>query len=376
MRRYLYFLNLGRDPLRLEARLNRLAQKGLELSDPNGLLSGEFVKTSRNDLSYAVFPFGASKYAESLEDGDRFGYRLVGGFNGMAIYTSLPCAAQYRAGLLEKLRADGCLHENRWGLIFWIFMLLALSALCSALSWGLYGGVAWLLSYRGLALRGMAVLFMAVFGANLFTLGTRVSGWVHGLTVWVLPGGGIAAFCLALLDDRANTPLFLLLLLAVGVACALALWWRNRALALAPGAFALLILCLGLIFPNVSQADPGGVSLHRAAEDFPVVRLSDLWEGEIPQAAGLTVNGTVLVRVYDYWEVGTEHSVSSQSYLCLTPVLRQAVMNDLSRNIPALAADDGTTRLIGEKNRAALVEVSQPLTDAQWESAAQRTLLS
>ena len=97
MRKFLYFLSP--DAGHLQTRLERLANRGLELEDTEGLFSGTFRTTERQDLRYLVLPCGRARHFPRDDDFERYGWALAGGFNGMAIFKSIPCRDTDEAGL-------------------------------------------------------------------------------------------------------------------------------------------------------------------------------------------------------------------------------------------------------------------------------------
>ena len=367
MRKFLYFLSP--DAGHLQTRLERLANRGLELEDTEGLFSGTFRATERQDLRYLVLPCGRARHFPRDDDVERYGWALAGGFNGMAIFKSIPCRDTDEAGLKEKLRQDGCLRPDRWTLPVLLLGVLAWAVL---LFWG--GGFApepWYLSYRTLGLwaaRGVAVALVA---ANLATLRSYASAWVHGLTPWVMVGSFLLLFLATMLDETAHTLYFAGFVGLIGLACALTLWMRSRGVGLSLAGVCALVLCLGLLFPNVSQTSSGGSALHYQWGDAPVVQLSDLGVDDTLNGSSYETEGTVLVRSVSYWEMTENDSISSQVYRCLTGRLAQSVLDRALNAGSWTATDDGWTSregravLLRQGNDVALVTYSQTLTQEQ-----------
>ncbi len=370
MRKYLYFLAC--DAAHLQTRLDRLARRGLELEDTEGLFTARFASTCRADLRYLVVPCGGERHFPRGDDFERYGWALAGGFNGMVIFKSIPCRDTDEAGLKDKLRQDGCLRPDWWTLPVLLLGVLAWAVL---MFWG--GGFApepWYLSYRTLGLwaaRGVAV---ALAAANLAALRSYTSAWVHGLTPWVMVGSFLLLFLATMLDETAHTLYFAGFVGLIGLACALTLWMRSRGLGLSLAGVCALVLCLGLLFPNVSQTSSGGSALHNQWGDAPVVQLSDLGlEGTLTYSS-YTTGGTLLVRSTSYWEMTEEESVSSQVYRCLNGALAQAVVErtlatgSWSETAYGYTSREGKTVLLRQENRVAWVTCSQPLTEDALEA--------
>lgn len=150
----------------------------------DGLLTGRFEATDRTDLRYLVIPCGGRRHFPRQEDYSRFGWELAGGFNGMAIFKSIPCGKTDEQGLREQLRQDGCIRPDRWTVPVLMVLLLAFTVL---LWFGMSHDSAgpWFLSHRALGGRLMLWVSLLVTAANLVTLRSYPSAWVHGLT---LPG--------------------------------------------------------------------------------------------------------------------------------------------------------------------------------------------
>lgn len=370
MRKYLYFLACDAD--HLQKRLDRLARRGLELVDTDGLFSGHFAPTSRTDLRYLVVPCGGERHFPREGDFERYGWALAGGFNGMAIFQSIPCRDTDEAALKEKLRQDGCLRPDRWSLPV---LLLAVLAWAALLFWG--GGFApepWYLSYRNVGLWAARGVAAALAAANLATLRSYASAWIHGLTPWVMVGSFLLLFLATMLDETAHTLYFAGFVGLIGLACGVTLWMRSRGLGLSLAGVCALVLCLGLLFPNVSQTSSSGSGLRHRWADAPVVQLTDLGVEGALTGSGYTTGGTLLVRSTAYWEMTGEDSVDSQVYRCWNGALAQAVVERIlstgswSETEGGYTSREGRAVLLRQGNRVAWVTCSCALTEEQLAS--------
>lgn len=371
MRKFLYFL--ASDARHLQTRLERLRDRGLELERTEGLFCGEFRRTSRTDLRYLVVPCGGARHFPRNDDFSHYGWELAGGFNGMAIFKSIPCAEPDQVGLQTKLKQDGCLRPDRWTVPILLVVLLAWTILL--LLWaGHWNLGAWYQSYQSMGqglILGVSVLVTA---ANLVTLRSYASAWVHGLTPPVLVGSLLLLVLLTMLDETAHTVYFAAFLAIIALACAVTLWLRARKLGLSLAGVCLVVLCLGLLFPNVSRTESSGKGLHNQVADRPVVQLTDLGVEDSLTGTGYETDGTFLVRSTSYWEMSEEANVSSQVYQCLTDSLAQDMLDHL------LAAGswepteygwtgrEGKAILLRQGTRVAEIVYSEPLLQEQIEA--------
>lgn len=370
MRKYLYFLSA--DARHVQTRLERLAQKGLELVSTEGLFSGEFDRTSRTDLHYLVVPCGGNRHFPREDDYERFGWSLAGGFNGMAIFKSVPCGTPDEKGLWDQLERQGCVRVDRWSIPLMLVLVAAWTAL---LFWvaGRSGGQ-WYLSYRSMGVLVVQWLSLLLTGANLVTLRSYASAWVHGLTPPILVGSVFWLVLCTMMDETAHPLYFAGILGAVALACVLTLWLRNRKLGLGLAGICLVVLCLGLIFPNVSRTESSGKGLHNQVADQPVIQLADLeQEGELT-GTGYETEGTFLVRGTSYWEISEHASVSSQVYHCLSYGMANQVRDLLLATGSWEQTDYGWTSregkavLLWKGNTVAEIVYSEPLSLAQIEA--------
>lgn len=371
MRKYLYFLSA--DARHVQTRLDRLAQKGLELVSTEGLFSGEFEQTSRTDLHYLVVPCGGYRHFPREDNYGRFGWSLAGGFNGMAIFKSVPCADPDQEGLLSKLKQDGCIREERWTVPLLMVVLLAFTVLLW-FGMGMDAAGPWFLSYRALGGRIILGVSLVVTISNLVTLRSYPSAWIHGLTLPVLVGSLLGLVLLTMLDETAHPLYFAGLLVLIALACAVTLWLRNRKLGLTLAGVCLAVLCVGLMFPNVNRTESSGKGLHNQVADKPVIQLTDLeQEGELT-GTGYETEGTFLVRSTSYWEMSEEASVSSQVYHCLS----WGLANDLKDFLLSTGnweqtdygwtSREGKAVLLWKGNTVAEIVYSAPLSSAQVEA--------
>lgn len=362
MRKYLYFISA--DAGHLQTRLERLAKKGLELTDVRGLFTGEFEATGRADLRYLVLPFGAEKNFPRTADFSSFGWVLMGGFNGMAVFKSLPCVEPDTEGLIQKLEADGCIHPDRFSVPASIVLLLAL---CGLLFWWMGRSGAWYLSYTGICELVLFGVTLVLAAANLVTLRTYASAWVHGLTIPILVGEMYFAVVLSQLDRTDQPVYFAVLLLILALACIVSLWNRNRWLGGALGGICLVVLCLGLIFPQTVAMESTG-SLRGAAAGEKIVTLADLGCEEAVQGASYRTGGTFLVRRTTYWEYSDEAEASSVVYTCLTGSLAESVAQDAQRK----SGGDGRTLVLRSGRTVAVVTCNEPFTAEQIDTISQK----
>jgi hypothetical protein len=373
----MYFLTA--DAAHLQTRLNHLAQRGLELTDTTGLFTGVFAPTKRSDLTYLVLPYGRARNFQDEEDGARYGWQLVGGFNGMAIWKSLPCAQPDADALRAQVKEQGGLHPDRFTVPI-LLVALILFTLELWLGADRLGLSSWYLSYQSMGFGVLKWIVLALTAVNLLTLHSYLSAWVRGFSPWCLMGSVLAFLLLTVFDQRGETIFFLLVLLIIALACGLSFWQRNRALALSTSGVCLAVLCLGLLFPNAQQVDTNSRQLHNQMADQPVIQLTDLGEDETLFDTEYSTGGTFLVQRINYYEWGEEHSVSSQVYRCLTESLAQQLQEQLltqsawQQTQQGWQTGSGKTVLLRQGKLVAVVTYDQPLEDEQIASI-QQTLI-
>ena len=329
MRKYLYFL--ASDACHLQKRLEKLADQGLELVSTEGLFCGQFERTDRRGLQYAVVSCGRAREFP-LEEIRRCGWELVGGFNGMAILKSQPCVDADREALKATLDRADCLRPDCWTAPLMVLLSVVFAIF-------MFGGANWLglgpwyASYRAL---GMAVFrwgAAALAAANLLSLRSYASAWVHGLTPWVILLGELfPVLLMAQLDESQNRTYFVAVLAVLALACGLTFWQKARALGLSLSGVCLLVLCLGLLVPNISRTEGSGKALRNEVSDRPVLTLSDFSDDSALTGSGYAVSGTFLARQTEYWEMSDSSSVTSQVTRCLTQGTARQVLKRTLNN--------------------------------------------
>jgi hypothetical protein len=378
VRKFLYFLSC--DAPHLQTRLERLAEKGLILSATDGLFTGEFEETRRQDVRYLVVPYGNQKNAPRTEDFSSFGWALAGGFNGMAIFISKPCVKADEKGLLDKLEQDGCIHRDRW---MPYILLIALLCVIGFLGYRMnHLGInnAWYSSYFGVCTPIVEVVLAALAAANMVTLRSYASAWVHGLTPAVLSGGIFVLLLASLLDESSDKLFFALLLVAIAVALMLTLWRRSRITGGVLTGLCLVVLCVGLVFPNVNRSVGAGKELHYEVAEKTVLQLSDLGDDGELKGSGYEVNGTFLARKTTYWEMSDSGSVSSEVTKCASRSIANEVadkelsLGDWTTERWGWSRDDGKTLLLRSGRRVAIVTLSEAATEDEIATIQERLL--
>lgn len=370
MRKFLYFISA--DVRHLQTRLERLAGKGLELVSADGLFSGEFAETNRSDLRYLVVPYGNQRNFPDHIDPSVYGWALVGGFNGMAIYKSLPCVDADEAALRCKLQEEGVVHTDRHTLPILFALLFGLGALAGFLrSMAPEWSTQWYMSYAGMIRPAFMALCFVLLGLNLLSMRSYLSAWIHGLTIPVLFGAIFAALALWQLDNRAQNLYFVGFLVLLAVAWGLTFWRYNKVVSFVIPGVCLIVLCLGQLFPQMDTTTLSGSSLRHQLENEPVVTLAQFEVDEPLSASGYRTQGTFLVTKTTYWEVSESGtSCSSEVYSCATTALADAVSEQL-RSVgtwescsDGFARDGGKTILLRRGKLLALVSCSQPMDDS------------
>lgn len=264
-----------------------------------------------------------------MEEISRSGWTLVGGFNGMAIFKSQPCADADRAALLECLERANCVHPDRWTAPLLVVLSVAFAILMFGGA-GWFGFGAWYTSYHALGFAVFRWVAVALAAANLVTLRSYASAWVHGLSLWIMLLGVLfPVLLLSQLDGSQNRAYFVGLLVVLALACGLTFWQKARALGLSLSGICLVVLCIGLLFPNVDQTESSGKALRGEATDASVALLSDFGDDSALTGSGYTTDGTFLARRTEYWELSETSSVSTVSTNCLTAGIAQQVRNRL-----------------------------------------------
>lgn len=368
MRKYLYFLSA--DAAHLQSRLDRLAKRGMELKSTEGLFTGEFEETKRSDLSYLVVPYGAQKNFPCTTDFSTYGWTLMGGFNGMAVFKSLPCMEPDAQGVLQKLGQDGCVHPDKHTLPILQGLLFLYAAVLFLLPVALpeLAGQ-WYLTYFGLGLPVLRWIVVALLVVNLLSLRTYLSAWIHGVTPWLLAGASLLYLVTGQLDHRDQRVYLIVILLIIAAACALSFWRMCKRLGIGVASVCCVVLCLGLLFPTVDRIDITGNGLHNEVKNEPVISLNDLGNEANLTGTGYRTEGTFLVRKTTYWEVSEAGSVSSEVYQCLTGSLAEKVAADeLSRgtwveNAEGWCGEGGETVLLRFGKTVAVVSCDRVIDE-------------
>lgn len=321
MRKYLYFMSA--DAVHLRQRLEHLAQRGLELTASDGLFTGEFAETQRNDLRYFVVPYGKRDNFPSNIDSIVYGWELVGGFNGMALYKSLPCVEADEGALLTKLKAEGSVHEDKHSVPLMQALLFLLAGLLFLLPVARPElGDQWYLSWFGVCLPVLRLITVGALVVNILTFRTYAAAWIHGMTPWVIFGALWLTLIISRLDDRGETVYFTMILLLLACAGVVSMWNMLRKAGFVAAGVCVLVLCLGLIFPTVNEA---GNNLRGMVKEEAIVTLSDVGDDSHLTGCGFETEGTVFVNKATYWEISEAENLICEHYQCLTWSLAQSV---------------------------------------------------
>ncbi len=315
MRKFLYFLSS--DATHMQTRLNRLAAKGLELTDVEGLFSGQFEKTSRTDLTYLALPYGRAAYFPSETDYRAYGYELIGGFNGIAIFKSLPCVRTDADGVQSLLKKNNNLHPERLTPVLITAVFLVFFLLLTLYNRSVLAATPFWASYLSLAAHFLQGLFFILFAVNLIALQRfYFSAWVHGLTPWIAIGGGLLTLLTIQLDQSGISLLVIPCLLTL--ACLLTFWQKNRILAISTAAVCVAFLLVGVLFPPISVSE--------SASSY---------------SYSYQTGGTFLVQKTEQWELRNGDDCCATIYRCLTDGLADAVLDRLLDNGSWLETDFG-----------------------------------
>lgn len=376
MRKFLYFLSC--DARHLQTRLERLARKGLILVSTDGLFTGLFEETKRSEVRYLVVPFGNAKHAPQTDDFSCFGWTLLGGFNGMAIFMSMPCVQPDEQGLLKKLQQDGSVHPDRKMPCLLFAGLVCFVALLSYCMWHSNLSEAWYSTYFGL---GVPIVcgVMAVFAlAYLVTWRSYLSAWVHGLTPPIVLAGIFLLLLLRILDESEDLLFLVLLLMAVAAATIFGLWRKSRITAGVCAGICLAVLCIGILCPNVNRAVGAGKELHYETTDAPVLQFSDFDDYCELKGSGYQVNGTVLARKTSYWELSERGSISSEVTKCALQCVaddvfaRAFAQGEWTEQNWGWSCKEGKSILLRYGKQVAVVTASEPIRDEQIEMIRQK----
>ncbi len=328
MKRYLYLFSS--DSKHMERRLDALARKGLELIAVERVFTGEFKKSSRQDLSYAAIPM---KHAAALPphfDPLPYGYELVGGYNNMALFKALPCAKLDRERLEKQIFCNEGIQTNsmmRFGPLIALLIVTVFFFLLSTVIPFYQRG--WYLSYSGICVHLLRWFFTGLLGVNLILLPSYLGAWLRGLTPWITSASILAGVLLGLLDLRQDQGVFLLLAVGIAIACLLGLWRLCKGIGAGIAAFSALILVLGLMFPQIDAEQMSGTGLRSMAAKAPVLTLASFRPDEPLEGSEYQTRGTLLAKRYSYTEVSAEASLSTETYCCADRWISNLVVAEL-----------------------------------------------
>lgn len=376
MRKFLYFLSC--DAKHLQTRLERLAKKGLLLTATDGLFTASFEETNRSEARYLVVPFGSAGHVPQSDDFSCFGWTLAGGFNGMAIFISMPCVQPDEQGLLKKLQQDGSVHPDRK--MPWLLFagLLCFVALLVWYMWRFGSGEAWYSTYFHLGIPVVCGVMAALALAYPVTWRSYPSAWIHGLTPPVALASGFMLLLLRILDESEDQVFLVLLLVAVAAAILLGLWRKSRITAIVCAGICLLVLCAGILCPNVNRTVGAGKELHYETTGASVLQFTDLGDDCELKESGYQVNGTVLARKTSYWEFSDQGSISSEVTKCALSCIAEDVaarafaQGNWTEETWGWSCNEGKTILLRHGNRIAVVTASEPILDEQIETIQQK----
>lgn len=369
MRKFIYFLSA--DARHLQTRLERLAAKGLEITSTTGFFTGIFEETKRSDLRYLVVPFGNQRHFPDHVESRAYGWELIGAYNGMAIYKTLPCVEADEAALRIRLAEEEVIHQDHYTLP----LLFAFLFLLGALAWLTHILVPeanpWYLSYAGMILPAFSGVCFFLLAVNLLSLRTYLSAWIHGLTTPALVLSASVGLTIWQLDHRQQSAAFIIFLVLLALAWLLTFWRFNRGVSWVIPGVCLLVLCVGMLFPHTDATSFSGSGLRRHLEGAPVVDLTHFGVEESLNASGYQTEGTFLVRKTTYWEISNSGtSCTCEVYSCGTTALADALSEQLcgvgtwESVSEGLLREDGREALLRRRNVLVLVSFSQPMDDA------------
>lgn len=376
MRKFLYFLSC--DAKHLQTRLERLAQKGLLLTGTDGLFTGSFEETKRREMRYLVVPFGNVGHAPQSDDFSCFGWTLLGGFNGMAIFISMPCVQADEQGLLKKLQQDGSVHSDRKMPYLLFAGLIGFIALLACYVWYFGSSEVWYSTYFGLGIPVVGGVMAAFALAYLVTRRSYPSAWVHGLTPPAILAGGFLLLLLRILDESEDWLFLILVLIAVATAIIFGLWRKSRITAGVCAGICLVVLCMGILYPNVNRTVGAGKELHYETTGALVVQRTDFGDDCELKGSGYQVNGTVFARKTSYWELSDRGSVSSEVTKCALSCVaddvfaRAFAQGNWTEEAWGWSRNEGKIILLRSGNRVAVVTNSEPVLDEQIEIIQQK----
>lgn len=372
MKRYIYLLSS--DCKHMEHRLKQLATKGMELKSLERLFTGEFDKTQRKDLSYVAIPIQSASALPTHFDPTQYGYELVGGYNNMAIFKSLPCAELDRKGLEAQLAENNGIQKTL-PLVVNHFLVQLLIAVCFFLlaAFVPFYQREWYLSYSGICIHAFRWVFAALFGINLVLLPTYAGAWIRSLTPWLISGSILTSILLGLLDLRQDQGMFFLLVVGVAAACVLGLWKLCKGIGFGIAACCAIVLAIGIVVPHVNVDKMSGTSLRPMVEHAPVVTLADFeWDAPL-EGSGYITKGTFFAKQYSYTEFSAEASLNTETYRCIDNRIADLVEADLMEHGRWLEGEleqtwvsaSGKTVLMREGKTVSVVSFSEDMETDQ-----------
>ncbi len=310
----------------MQARLNRLARRGLELADTRGFLAGEFRPTRRTDLHYLVLPYGNAENYPGGMDFSPYGYTLLGGFNGMAIFCALPCGTPDSDALRAKLQSEDCIHPDRITVPgITLFLLACLGAMWFSPFGTLLQVPLWT-SYQAMGCHVLFGMLALLTGANVLAVAkTPLSHWIHGLTLLIFPCAVILSVLIAMLGAVTAPLLFVSVPVLLAVALWSGLWRKSRPLALILPGICLVFLLFGLLFPYRAQLQAAEQNSRSNISDSRMYTLSMEGETDAPTQTGYFAGGTVLASYCAYYELNAHAALLTVVYRCPTAQMAQAV---------------------------------------------------
>ena len=328
MKRYIYLLSS--DAKHMEHRLDQLASKGMELKSLERLFTGDFVETQRKDLSYVAIPIKSAAALPSHFDPTQYGYELVGGYNNMAIFRSLPCAELDRKSLEAQLAENDGIQRTKPLMVNHLLVQLLVTVcfflLAAVVPFYQRG---WYLSYSGICVHAFRWVFAALLGVNLVLLPTYAGAWIRSLTPWLISGSILTSILLGLLDLRQDQGMFTLLVIGVAVACLLGLWKLCKGIGFGISALSAIILVVGIAVPHVDVDQLSGTGLRPMMEHAPVVTMADFDRNAPLEGSGYTTKGTIFAKQYSYTEFSAEASLNTETYRCIDNRIADLVEEDL-----------------------------------------------
>lgn len=372
MKRYIYLLSS--DAKHMERRLNMLASNGMELKSLKHLFTGEFESTQRKDVSYVAIPIKSVSALPTYFNPAQYGYELVGGYNNMAIFKSLPCAELDRKSLEAQLAENDGIQKTKPLVVNHLLVQLLITVCFFLLAAVVpFYQREWYLSYSGICVHAFRWVFAALLGVNMILLPTYVGAWIRSLTPWLISGSILTSILLGLLDLRQDQGMFILLVIGVAVACLLGLWKLCKPIGLIISVLSAIILVLGIAIPHVDLDQMSGTGLRPMVEHAPVVTLEDFDRDAPLEGSGYTTKGTIFAKQYSYTEFSAEASLNTETYRCIDNRIADLVEADLMAHGRWLegeldqtwASASGKTVLMREGRNVTVVSFSEDMDTDQ-----------